>query len=65
MTTPFDGDATPEQQDRLLHQLQEQQQRGCNRARRLLKDYRDFFKSAQGQPNGIMFRGGRPQTDEA
>lgn len=65
MTTPFDGNADPEQQDRLLHTLQEEQQRGRKRARRLMKDYRDFFKAAPAAPSGILFGGDRAQPEKA
>jgi hypothetical protein len=37
------GAAAPDKEDRLLLQLQTEQQKVCERARQLMDDYRDFF----------------------
>jgi hypothetical protein len=46
-----DGDvAAPDKEDRLLLQLQSEQRKGCERARALMDDYREYFDGASARP---------------
>jgi hypothetical protein len=42
-----DGAAAPDNEDRLLLQLQTEQRKVCQRAQQLMDDYREFFDGAR------------------
>jgi hypothetical protein len=47
------GAAAPDKEDRLLHQLQTEQRNGCERARQLMDDYREFFDGSRPEPEEV------------